>query len=106
MPPDVTPPGQPPAETAPAAPKPAAPKPEAPAPPPSEPVPAATANPTPPSRPAVETSRLHRLLTVGGTILGLFILYEVVTYFVAYTDDAYVRSDLVAVAGRPDLDVL
>ena len=98
MPPDVTPPGQTPAETAPAAPKPAAPKPEAPAPPPSEPVPAATANPTPPSRPAVETSRLHRLLTVGGTILGLFILYEVVTYFVAYTDDAYVRSDLVAVA--------
>ena len=98
MPPDVTPPGQTPAETAPAAPKPAAPKPEAPAPPPSEPVPAATANPTPSSRPAVETSRLHRLLTVGGTILGLFILYEVVTYFVAYTDDAYVRSDLVAVA--------
>lgn len=37
-------------------------------------------------------------MTVGGTILGLFILYEVVTSFVAYTDDAYVRSDLVAVA--------
>ena len=28
----------------------------------------------------------------------LFILWEIFTYFVAYTDDAYVRSDLVAVA--------
>lgn len=45
-----------------------------------------------------ETSRLHRLLTVGGTILALFILWEVFTTFVVYTDDAYVRSDLVALA--------
>ncbi|MBL0901304.1 MAG: HlyD family secretion protein, partial [Reyranella sp.] len=70
-------------------PVPARPTPEPPAPPPPAPPP-----------PAHETSRLHRLLTVGGTILGLFILYEVVTYFVAYTDDAYVRSDLVAVASQ------
>lgn len=56
--------------------------------------------PPAPARPEHEASRLHRLLTVGGTILGLFILYEVVTYFVAYTDDAYVRSDLVAVAAQ------
>jgi multidrug efflux system membrane fusion protein len=60
----------------------------------------ATAPPPPPARPKHEASRLHRLLTVGGTILGLFLLYEVVTYFVAYTDDAYVRSDLVAVAAQ------
>ena len=95
MPPDVTPPGQ--TEIVPAAPKPVA----TPAPPP-EPTPVATPEPPPaaaPSvRPAVETSRLHRLLTVGGTILALFVLYEVFTYFVAFTDDAYVRSDLVAVA--------
>ena len=95
MPPDVTPPGQ--TEIVPAAPKPVA----TPAPPP-EPTPVATPEPPPaaaPSvRPAVETSRLHRLLTVGGTILARFVLYEVFTYFVAFTDDAYVRSDLVAVA--------
>lgn len=76
MPPDATQPEAPPA-----------------APPPAETSPA-------PARPAHQTSRLHRLLTVGGTILGLFLLYEVVTYFVAYTDDAYVRSDLVAVASQ------
>ncbi|HEY4894076.1 MAG TPA: biotin/lipoyl-binding protein, partial [Reyranella sp.] len=31
-------------------------------------------------------------------MLLLFILWETFTFFVAYTDDAYVRSDLVAVA--------
>ncbi|MFO1086191.1 MAG: HlyD family secretion protein [Reyranellaceae bacterium] len=49
-------------------------------------------------KPVRTASRLRRLITVGGTLLGLFILWEVLTYFVAYTDDAYVRSDLVAVA--------
>jgi len=43
-------------------------------------------------------SRLHRLIGVGGTLLLLLVLWEVLTYFVVYTDDAYVRSDLVAVA--------
>jgi multidrug efflux system membrane fusion protein len=43
-------------------------------------------------------SRLRRVITVGGTLLFLFIAWETITYFVAYTDDAYVRSDLVAVA--------
>jgi multidrug efflux system membrane fusion protein len=43
-------------------------------------------------------SRLRRVLTVGGTLFFLFVAWEVITYFVAYTDDAYVRSDLVAVA--------
>jgi multidrug efflux system membrane fusion protein len=42
--------------------------------------------------------RLRRIITVGGTLLLLFIAWESITYFVAYTDDAYVRSDLVAVA--------
>ena len=48
----------------------------------------------------VAKSRLRRLITVGGTLLLLFILWETFTYFVAYTDDAYVRSDLVAVASE------
>jgi multidrug efflux system membrane fusion protein len=60
------------------------------------PVPAPAAAP----RPARETSRLRRLLIVGGTILGLFVAYQILVYFVAFTDDAYVRSDLVAVASE------
>ena len=42
----------------------------------------------------------HPGIVGGGSILGLFIVYQVVVYFVAYTDDAYVRSDLVAVASE------
>jgi len=70
-------------------------------PPPVEPPPAAVAAPPPATATAlgpVAKSRLRRLVTVGGTLLLLFILWETFTYFVAYTDDAYVRSDLVAVA--------
>ncbi len=66
------------------------------------PAPAAAAavevRPVEAARPERETSRLRRLLTVGGTLLGLFVAYQILVYFVAYTDDAYVRSDLVAVA--------
>lgn len=51
-------------------------------------------------RPERESSRLRRLIVVGGALLGLFVVYEVIVYFVAYTDDAYVRSDLVAVASE------
>jgi multidrug efflux system membrane fusion protein len=82
------------------APKPA----EAPVAPPAEPA-------SPPTAPAADplptaaapsasriTSRLRRLLAVSGTILILFVLWEVLTYYVAYTDDAYVRSDLIGVA--------
>jgi multidrug efflux system membrane fusion protein len=70
---------------------------------------AATPRPTPApvpapaveaARPERETSRLRRLMVVGGTILGLFVVYQIIVYFVAYTDDAYVRSDLVAVASE------
>ena len=39
-----------------------------------------------------------RVALVGGGLLGAFLLYELVTSFVAYTNDAYVRSDLVAIA--------
>ena len=68
-----------------------------PAPPPA-PAPAPAAAEAP--RPERETSRLRRLLTVGGTLFGLFVAYQILVYFVAYTDDAYVRSDLVAVASE------
>jgi membrane fusion protein, multidrug efflux system len=81
-------------------PPPAAPTPAKP--PPVEPPPSAAAAP-PPAATApgpVAKSRLRRLITVGGTLLLLFILWETFTYFVAYTDDAYVRSDLVAVASE------
>lgn len=105
MPPDVSQPQPPPAE-APQKPEPSAPAPVTAAP---EPAPTPAASPTAPAAvpaatpPAAgltprETSRLHRLITVGGTLLGLFIFWEVFTTFVIYTDDAYVRSDLVALA--------
>ena len=83
-PPAAPPPDLPPAE--PASPSPPAAPPAAPAAPPAA------------STPSRSVSRLRRLLTVGGTILILFVLWEILTYYIAYTDDAYVRSDLVAVA--------
>lgn len=42
--------------------------------------------------------RRTRIALILGGLLAAFLTYEVTTYFVAYTDDAYVRSDLVAVA--------
>jgi membrane fusion protein, multidrug efflux system len=47
---------------------------------------------------AVRLTRRRRVGLVIGGILGAFLLFELVTTVVAYTDDAYVRSDLVAVA--------
>ena len=66
------------------------------------PAPAAAveAPPVEAAMPERETSRLRRLFVVGGTILGLFVAYQIIVYFVAYTDDAYVRSDLVAIASE------
>ena len=94
-----------PAETARGAPAEPAAAPAAPPPPPVDPPaaePAPVAATAPPAAAAalgpVAKSRLRRLVTVGGTLLILFILWETFTFFVAYTDDAYVRSDLVAVA--------
>jgi multidrug efflux system membrane fusion protein len=42
--------------------------------------------------------RLRRVALVAVAVLGLFTLYEVVTSIFAYTADAYVDSDLVALA--------
>jgi membrane fusion protein, multidrug efflux system len=42
--------------------------------------------------------RRGRVLLVVGVVVTAFLAYEIATYFVAYTDDAYVRTDLVAVA--------
>ena len=57
----------------------------------------ATTDPAPRHQDAAMTRRTRVALVVGG-VLGVFLLYEIVTSFVAYTGDAYVRSDLVAVA--------
>jgi membrane fusion protein, multidrug efflux system len=43
-------------------------------------------------------TRRRRICVTVAAILGVFVLYEVVTSFVAYTADAYVESDLVALA--------
>ena len=43
-------------------------------------------------------TRRRRVLLVVGSLAALFLLYTGLTNVVAYTDDAYVRSDLVAVA--------
>jgi len=42
--------------------------------------------------------RRTRIALVLGGLVTAFLGYEALTYFVAYTDDAYVRSDLVGVA--------
>ncbi|HEY4172766.1 MAG TPA: biotin/lipoyl-binding protein [Rhodopila sp.] len=43
-------------------------------------------------------TRRRRIGIAGTAIVALLVLYEIATSFVAYTADAYVRSDLVAVA--------
>jgi len=43
-------------------------------------------------------SRVRRLAAVVVTLLMLLLVWEVGTYYLAYTDDAYVRSDLIGVA--------
>jgi multidrug efflux system membrane fusion protein len=95
MPDVVSPTDQAPADPAKLEPSPAMPEPAA------QPEPAAEP-PAPPVRrfamSAVARSRLRRIATVGGTLLFLFVGWEILTYFIAYTDDAYVTSDLVAVA--------
>jgi membrane fusion protein, multidrug efflux system len=93
--PEATPPDAP-ASDPKAAEPPAQPAPS-PAPPPEPPAPAPTA---PAAHPAASrvTSRVRRLVAVVSTILILLVVWEVGTYYVAYTDDAYVRSDLIGVA--------
>jgi membrane fusion protein, multidrug efflux system len=50
------------------------------------------------SQPARRLSTRARILWTAGLILAFFVAWEAVTSVVAYTDDAYVRSDLVAFA--------
>ena len=106
----------PPAPPRPEPPKPEAPPPDEPvtAPKTAEPAPRGESTPKPPEAPVAlpapaaappaaptasrVVSRVRRLTAVIGTILVLFIAWEVLTYYVAYTDDAYVRSDLIGVA--------
>ena len=45
-------------------------------------------------------TRKRRVLLVLGGLAAAFILYELAGRVIAYTDDAYVRSDLVAVASQ------
>jgi membrane fusion protein, multidrug efflux system len=45
-------------------------------------------------------TRAQRIIVAASVVAGAFGLYEVATSFLAYTADAYVRSDLVAVAPR------
>lgn len=45
---------------------------------------------------AARMSTPRRLLLVAGIVLTMFLGWETLTTFVAYTDDAYVQSDLVA----------
>jgi membrane fusion protein, multidrug efflux system len=87
------PPPDPPAAKAPAPPQTPPPVVE---PPPAAPPKPAADDPMPLGR--IARSRLRRLVAVGGTLLLLFLAWEIITFFIAYTDDAYVRSDLVAVA--------
>src|SRR4029453_6116987 len=77
--------------------------PESPVAPPAQPALPPAPPPDPPSVPATPpasrvASRVRRLVAVVGTILVLFGAWEVGTYYIAYTDDAYVRSDLIGVA--------
>ena len=43
-------------------------------------------------------TQVRRIILILGGVLGVFLLYELVTSFVYYTDDAYVRSDIVSIA--------
>jgi multidrug efflux system membrane fusion protein len=62
------------------------------------PVPADAPPADKPVAPTPAPPHWHRVVFILGTIVALVAAYELVTSFVAYTDDAYVRSDLVAVA--------
>lgn len=43
-------------------------------------------------------TRRRRVALILGGLFSAFLAYEILTYFIAYTDDCYVRSDLIAVA--------
>jgi multidrug efflux system membrane fusion protein len=47
---------------------------------------------------SLRIARRRRVLTVAAVVLGVLASWELVTSFVAYTSDAYVRSDLISIA--------
>ena len=64
---------------------------------PADPAPA-EASPADLPLPKPAPPQWHRVVYALGAIVALVVTYQVVTGFIAYTDDAYVRSDLIAVA--------
>jgi membrane fusion protein, multidrug efflux system len=52
----------------------------------------------PAASPPSEVHRLRRMVIAVAALLAVFAAWEAITSYVAYTDDAYVRSDLVTVA--------
>lgn len=52
---------------------------------------------TPPSG-ATTAPHWHRVVFIGVVVVAAVAAYQIATSFVAYTDDAYVRSDLISVA--------
>src|SRR5215469_6073806 len=42
--------------------------------------------------------RRGRVIVAAGGVVAVFLAYEIATSYVAFTDDAFVRTDLVAVA--------
>jgi len=62
--------------------------------PPADPVPADA----PPADKKPAPPHWHRVVFILGAIVALVAVYELLTSFIAYTDDAYVRSDLIAIA--------
>src|SRR5271168_5277807 len=50
------------------------------------------------ARPAVVRGRRKRVALVAGGLLAVFLGWEALTSVVAYTNDAYVRSDLIRIA--------
>ena len=71
---------------------------------PADPTPAAPPKPAPPNSPPPEPPPpklppyWHRVAFIVGTIVVLFGAWQLFTSIIAYTDDAYVRSDLIAIA--------
>jgi len=71
--------------------------------PPIDPVPAdaPAAGPPTASEPVVAGKRpphWHRVVFIVGTIVAAVVAYQLFTTYIAYTDDAYVRSDLISIA--------
>jgi multidrug efflux system membrane fusion protein len=63
-----------------------------------EPAPAAAVSVAPVPAAPPKPPHWHRVVLILGTIAVLFAAWQILTSIVAYTDDAYVRSDLIAIA--------